>query len=191
MVIFVIGANYTGKSYFISRTFSGGQYALLNVYDYQKRLAEERRRRQGRYASFPELYQETHQANRLLKEDIVALVRQGRDVVAEQTFFRALRRIPYLDAIRAVSDTPVEVYVMQPTEEELLRNCRQRNPDSAEGACRSILREIRDIFEFPNPAEGFSRIFTVTEGRVAERLDPPDFEAVERAREELRWEQRE
>ena len=31
MVIFVIGANYTGKSYFISRTFRGGQYELLKV----------------------------------------------------------------------------------------------------------------------------------------------------------------
>lgn len=43
MVIFVIGANSTGKSRFIERHFAGCRCTVLNVRNYQKRTEEEER----------------------------------------------------------------------------------------------------------------------------------------------------
>jgi len=186
MVIFVIGANATGKSRFIERNFTGCGYTVLNVYDYQKRIKEDKRF-QGR-SPFEQLFQ----ANEMLKADIVDLVRRGQDVVVEQTFFRALRRIDFIEAIReAAEDVPVEVYVMTPSDEQLWQNCVQCQKESG-GAPKQlydrIKREISDVFEFPNPAEGFSKIYAVSGDDVAERRDAPDWTIVEKARAELRQE---
>jgi len=186
MVIFVIGANSTGKSHFIERNFMGRGYTILDVYDYQKRTEEDERFQLLSYV------EELQQANEMLKEDIVGLVRQGQDVVVEQTFFRALRRIDFVEAIReAVKDVPVEVYVMTPSDEQLWRNCVQRLKESdgdPKQVYDRIKDEIADIFEFPNPAEGFSKIYTVSGDDVAERTEAPDQAIVEKAKEELRRE---
>lgn len=180
MVIFVIGCNYAGKSHFIEKNFKDSGYTLLNVLDYQ--------RQRGQFSELP-VREKLFQANERLKDDIVALVRQGRDVVVEQTFFRALRRIVYVDAIREVSgDTPIMVYVMTPSDEQLRKNCEMRLKNEGrkpEYAYERAKRELSEIFEFPNPAEGFSKIYAVSDDGITERMDEPDRARVERARQEL------
>ncbi len=186
MVIFVIGANCTGKSRFIERNFMGPGYTVLNVYDYQKRTEEDERFRSR--SSFEQLFR----ANEMLKADIVELVRRKQDVVVEQTFFRAIRRIGFVEAIREVfSDIPVEVYVMTPSDKRLWRNCVEREKESGRDPkpmYDRIKREIAEIFEFPNPVEGFSRIYAVTDDDVAESREVPDWTIVEKAKMELRKE---
>lgn len=186
MVVFVIGANYTGKSHFIEHNFWERGYTVLNVYDYQKRLEKDKRFQ--RLSSLEKLFQ----ANDMLKADIVDLVRQNLDVVVEQTFFRALRRIGFIEAIREVSeDVPVEIYVMTPSDEQLLKNCVQRAEELSEDPKQMydrVKREITKIFEFPNPSEGFSKIYTVSGSDVSERWDAPDQSIVEKAKAELREE---
>ncbi len=186
MVIFVIGANCTGKSRFIERNFMGPGYTILNVYDYQKRVEEEERFRDR--SSFEQLFQ----ANELLKADIVDLVRRGQNVVVEQTFFRALRRIGFVEAVReADEDISVEVYVMTPSDEQLWQNCVERGTKLGWDIKREYDRirdEITEIFEFPNPAEGFSRIYAVSGDDVAERREVPDWTIVEKAKMELQKE---
>lgn len=124
-----------------------------------------------------------------MKADIVELVRQGKDVVAEQTFFRALRRIGYVEAIREVSrKIPIVIYVMMPSDEQLWQNCEKRAEDTGENpkyAYKQIKRELSEVFEFPNPAEGFSRIYEVLDNRIIERIDEPDWTRIEQAKKEL------
>lgn len=118
MVILVIGANCTGKSHFIESRFRNGVYSILNVYDYQEPVESEKN-----LSKWEQLYR----ANERLNADIAELVRQGKDVVVEQTFLRALRRIACVDAIRAASeDVSIEVYAMAPSDEQLRYNCAER-----------------------------------------------------------------
>lgn len=184
MVIVVIGANCTGKSFFIERNFKDSGYTILNVRSYQQRTEREK---EFQYLS-PR--GQIYQANELLKNDVVELVRQGKDVVVEQTFFRALRRIDLLEAIqKAAPKVPVEVYVMTPSDERLRENCAIRaagDSADAERYFRQTKSQIEKTFEFPNPAEGFSRICAVSEHGPVERNDAPDWELVSAAKEELR-----
>lgn len=187
MVIFVIGANCTGKSRFIADNFDTGEYAILNVYDYQKKLEKEERTR-----DFSTYREQLFRANEQLQDDIVDLVRQGKDVVVEHTFLRALRRIGFVEAIQEASkDVPIEVYAMTPSDAQLRHNCEERAKElgeSAETELKRVKREITEVFEFPNPSEGFTNIYVVTDGVVAERMDAQDISRIERAREELQHE---
>lgn len=191
MVILVIGANFTGKSFFIERTFKDDEYVFLDIFDYQKRT------KQGKAFQGLSSREQIYHANELLKNDVVELVRQGKSVVVEQTFFRALRRIDFLGAVRkAARRVPVEVYVMTPTDEQLRKNCLARaatGPAEAERYFRQVKRQLEETFEFPNSAEGFSRIYAVSEHGPVEQKDAPDWERVREAKEELqkereRWE---
>lgn len=183
MVIFVIGANSTGKTHFIERNFKDPGYTVLNIYDYQQRM----RKDDGLRGSSE--WERLFQANELLKEDIVDLVRQGKDVVVEQTFFRALRRIGYVEAIREISrKISIVVYVMMPSVEQLRKNCEKKAEDTGgnpEYAYDRVKRELSEVFEFPNSAEGFSRIYEVSDGGITERMDDPDWTRIEQAKKEL------
>lgn len=183
MVIFVIGGNSTGKSHFIRQNFKDSEYTVLDVYDCQQRIREDKR-----FHGLSE-WEKMFQANELLKTDIVNLVRQGKDVVVEQTFFRALRRIGYVEAVREVSrKIPIVIYVMMPSDEQLWQNCAKRAEDTGANpkyVYERIKRELSEIFEFPNPAEGFSRIYEVSDAGITERMDEPDWTRIEQAQKEL------
>ena len=187
MVVFVIGANCTGKSRFIADNFDTGEYAILNVYDYQKKLEREERAR-----DFSTYREQLFRANEQLQDDMVDLVRQGKDVVVEHTFLRALRRIGFVEAIQETSkDVPIEVYAMTPSDAQLRHNCEERAKElgeSAEAEFKRVKREITEVFEFPNPSEGFAKIYAVTDGAVTERMDAQDLSRIECAREELQHE---
>ena len=181
MVVLVIGANCTGKTHFIARNFSGEEYTVLNIYDYQERMDQE--------AKGLTMWERLYRANELLNEDVAALVRQGKNAVVEQTFLRALRRIACVDAIRAVSpDVPVEVYAMTPTDEQLRHNCEERIKESsgnAEAWFQHIKHEMEEVWEFPNPAEGYAKIYAVSGDAITECADTPDESIIEQARSEL------
>ena len=183
-VIFVIGTNCAGKSHFIERNFKDSGYTVLDIYDYQERV-----RKEDQSHGYSGEWEKMFRANELLKLDIVELVRQGKNVVAEQTFFRALRRIGYIEAVWEVSRSiPVVVYVMMPSDEQLRHNCEMRAKDiggDPKYRFERIKKELSEIFEFPNPAEGFSRIYEVSDGGITERMDEADWTRIQQAREEL------
>jgi len=101
-VIFVMGATASGKTHFINHYFTGKDVAVLNIFDYQQKAYEE--------AGFGKMIPMGVQirclmkANDMLLNDIIEKLKQGRDVVVEQTFFKAKRRIVYVDAIREAVD---------------------------------------------------------------------------------------
>ena len=103
--------------------------------------------------------------------DIIEQLKQGKDVVAEQTFFKAKRRIAYIDEIRrAVDNLKIIVYVLQPTDERWAENIRRRK---LQGGLQFFKEQAEKQFEFPNSAEGFDEIYEVVDGEIKPRMDEP------------------
>lgn len=180
-VTFVIGANASGKSFFIENHFSDSEAVILNVYDYQQSAYKE--------AGFDEIsipfdqeFKCLYKANADLLTDVINNLKLGKDVVVEQTFFKAKRRIAYIDAINdAVEDVVSEVYVMCPSDFVWENYLVQRRL----GCSFERLKENAKELEFPNPAEGFDKIYKVTDGNIALEMGEADFGIVESARKEL------
>lgn len=175
----VIGANATGKTYFIEQHYAGKDVDILNIYDYQQRAYDEAGFKDS--IPFGAQFRCLKRANEWLLSDICERLSRGRDVVAEQTFYKAKRRIAYVDEIRKIPDVTIEVYIMQPSDDLWESNLKKRDLG---GTLESHKREAEEI-EFPNVAEGMDRIYEVVDGEIRQRHDPPKPEILEPARKEL------
>ena len=176
---FIIGAMATGKSFFINSNYANQDVDILNVYDYQQRVYDE--------AGFGDAiplgvqFRCLMKANNMLLEDILERLKSGKDVVVEQTFFKAKRRIAYVEAIRESVNVTIEIYVMCPSESRWRANIENRK---LEGKFEGFKRNAEEI-EFPNPAEGFDRIYEVVDGVATLRMEQPRLEIVDKAKKEL------
>lgn len=178
-VTFVIGANATGKTYFIKHHFAGANVVILNIYDYQQKAYHEAGYKDT--IPFSEQFRCLKQANDMHLHDIIEELKQGRDVVAEQTFFKAKRRIAYIEEIRKIPDVTIEVFVMQPDDEQWGKNIKMRGLDmSLQG-----LKEEAGQMKFPNPAEGFDAVYEVIGGEINLHMDEPNPEIVIQSKQEL------
>lgn len=174
-LIFIIGANATGKTHFINRQYQDQDFARLDIYDYQQRAYNE--------AGFPvplgAEFRCLLQANNMLLTDIIEKLMQGKNVVVEHTLYLAKRRIAYIEEIRkAVNDVAIEVYVMRPSDEQWAANIESRGLTGG-------LQRFRDnarIMEFPNAAEGIDAIYEVVDGHISLRMEPPRPEIHETAK---------
>lgn len=178
-VTFVIGATATGKTYFIQKSYSDKDIDILNVYDYQQSAYEEAGF--GDSVPFGAQFRCLKRAQDMLLEDIIGRLQEGRDIVVEQTFYKAKRRIAYIERIRQAADVLIEVYVMCPGDFRWKANLEDRK---LSGSYEGFKREAAEM-EFPNPAEGIDRIYEVTDGAITLRMDAPRPEIVDRAKEEL------
>ena len=95
---FVIGPTASGKTWFINQNYADKIVAILNVYDYQQRVYDEEGF--GDSIPFGAQFRCLKKANDMHLHDIIEELKKGHDVVAEQTFFKAKRRIAYIDEIR-------------------------------------------------------------------------------------------
>lgn len=178
---FVIGATATGKTYFINHHFEDKNLSVLNIYDYQKKAYEEA----GFENSIPFSMQFRclKRANDMHLHDIIEELKKGNDVVAEQTFFKAKRRIAYIDDIRGnVEGVKIEVFVMRTSLERWAKNLKLRELGSN---VQSYKEQAEKDFEFPNPAEGFDAIYEAADGEIRLRMDEAKPEIVSQARREL------
>ena len=181
-LIFVMGATATGKTHFIKTQFSGSDYEILNVYDYQNRLYDEAGVKDT--VSFSLQKRILWHANKLIQEDIFEKLSKGQDVVVEHTLFKAKRRIVYTDEMKKIPDVTMEIYVMQPTKAQWESNIKKRELSD------SVQRIMGDaeVIEFPNPAEGFDNIYEVVDDEINLRMETPAPEIIESAREEIKLE---
>lgn len=164
---FVIGAPASGKTHFINVFFEGKDIDILDIYDYQQKAYDEIGN--GKIISRAVEFRCLMKANNVLLNDIIEKLKQGRNVVVEQTFFKAKRRIVYIDAIREVCDVEIDVYVMDPSSERWRENIKKRK---MEDFC-DVLKKNAEEIEFPNSIEGFDSIYEVTDKSITLRLDPP------------------
>lgn len=179
---FVMGATATGKTHFIERNYGQKDVEILNVYDYQQRVYDE----EGIGDAIPlgMQFRCLMRANSLLLDDIVEKLTQGRDIVVEQTFYKAKRRVAYIDEVRKIPDVIIEVYVISPSDALFYSNIEKRGLEGRFEGYKGMIKEI----EFPNVAEGIDAIYEVVDGKVRLRMDPPRPEILEPAREELKKE---
>lgn len=174
-VTFVIGANATGKTTFIKNHFSDKDAVILNVYDYQQRVYKNAR-------FFGNDFECLYKANEDLLSDVIAMLRQGKNVVVEHTLYKAKRRIAYIDKIRKeIENVDIMVYVMCPGDEVWKSYITKRRIN---GSFQSYKNDAAQI-EFPNPIEGFDRIYEVVNNNILLRMDEPQYGLVDTARKEL------
>lgn len=178
-LIFVTGANATGKTYFIDMHYADRNVDILNVYDYQQRVYAEEGF--GDSVPFDARFRCLMRANNMLLADIIEKLKQGRNVVVEHTLFKAKRRMAYIDEIRKVVDVTIELYVMCPDDGLWEENVKK---SGYSGSFQSYKEQTAEI-EFPNPAEGIDRIYEVAGDKIRLRMDPPRPEILDKAREEL------
>ncbi len=88
-VTFVIGATASGKTYYINHNFADKNVEILNIYDYQQKAYEESG--YGQMMPMAVHFRCLLRANDDLLSDIIENLKQGNDVVAEQTLFKAKR----------------------------------------------------------------------------------------------------
>lgn len=177
---FVIGATATGKSYFIKQHYAGQDVDVLDIYDYQQRAYDEAGF--GEMIPFGAEFRCLKKANDMQLQDIIEKLQQGRNVVAEQTFFKAKRRIAYIDEIRKAVEVIIEVYIMHPSDERWMNNIEKRK---LSGSLQGYKEQAERSIEFPNPAEGFDAIYEVVDGEISLRMDSPRPEILEQSRKEL------
>ena len=177
----VIGATSSGKTTFIQKYFSNNwNTVVLNVYDFQQAAYNEAGF--SKHMSLGQNFKCLYKANENLLEDIIDLLQQGKNVVVEQSMYKAKRRIRYIDAIRnTFKDVTIEVYVMCPSDPVWERYVTERNLVHAFPRLKAEAEQI----EFPNPSEGFDSIYAVVDDAVSLRMDEPKPEIVEIARKEL------
>ena len=179
-MIFVIGANATGKTHFIRQCFSGNGMTCFNIKDYQQRVYQEEKA--GSLIPPGAQFRYLMRANQLLLEDILKALAQGRDVAAEHTLYMAKRRIAYIDALRkAVTDLTISVYVMCPSDAQWEANASRRG----EADQLQRYRKEAELIEFPNVSEGIDAIYEVVDGDVRLRMDPPRPEIYKAAKQAL------
>lgn len=181
---FVIGPTASGKTTFIQNHFLNQKNTvILNVYDYQQAAYKEA----GFSSKRPTFKQETKcllKANENLLADIISALQEGKNVVTEQTLYKAKRRISYIDAIRsAVENINIEVYVMSPSDSVWDTYIKKRNLKNS-----TWLKSIKNDLDFPNLIEGFDKIYEVTDDDIRLRTDPLKPEIIDAAHKELKEE---
>lgn len=180
-VTFVIGATASGKTTFIQNHFSNNRNTvILNVYDYQQAAYKETGF--DKHIPFGQEFKCLYKANEKLLLDIIDALRGGENVVVEQTLYKAKRRVAYIDAIRnAVKNITIEVYVMCPSNSVYEAYINERKLSTSIQRLRANANEI----EFPNPSEGFDKIYEVIDNNIRLRMDAPKPEIVDSAHKEL------
>lgn len=179
-LIFVIGANATGKTHFIRQRFSGKGLTCFNIYDYQQRVYQEEGA--GEFIPLGAQFRYLMRANQMLLTDVREALVRGESVVVEHTLYMAKRRIAYIDEIRrAVKDLTIDIYVMHPSDAQWEANAISRG----EADYFQRYKKEAGIIEFPNVSEGIDAIYEVIDGEVKLRMDPPRPEICESAKQAL------
>ena len=146
-IVFVIGPPGAGKSTYVKRNFPDAD--AVDLYDFQENCST--------VADVARSYDEAEEALREALKRSLEKERRGEDggtVVLEHTLLRAKRRPQYVDAVRSLTDAPIEIHVVCPSREEYARRCRKTGLFS--GPFESY--EAYDMLETPKENEGFSKI---------------------------------
>lgn len=158
VVRIVIGTALSGKTHFIKKQFPDSE--IFSIGEYQRNL-------QASDRNFFPYIALLAEANNQIKNDMVEKLKQGADVVMEHTLYKEKRRKEYFDAFREVTDDPIDIYVMMPSDEQL-----KHNMEGHEIKLDWLKSEMREI-EIPHIDEGFSHVYLVTDEGIKDWSDKP------------------
>lgn len=148
-ITFVMGIAGAGKSTYIKGKFP--DCTVIDLYDFQK----------NGYVlnsgmSFEEQCLQSYYACR---DAVVEAIKNGEDVVMEHTLLRAIRREMYVEAVKNVTDEPIDIIVINPPVDTIKErwSLRKLNPTDEE------IKYNLSVLEIPTKEEGFRNITVVTE----------------------------
>lgn len=175
----VMGVSGSGRTHFIEHNFSSWKH--FSVGDYQRKLREET----GDF-EFMDFF--AHKlllikANEQIQEDVIEALKQGENVALEHTYYKAKRRVAYMEEFKKVTDSPIHIYVVMPSEEQF-RNNLIVSPKHSEKEFDRLWAEM-DAIEMPNIAEGYDKIFIVRDEKVEELITEIDPDLIDRVKKEL------
>ena len=179
-LIIVMGTAASGKTHFIEEQFGFMGYKHISIGQIQRELKTDE---EVDAMSFHEYFDYLAECNEKAKEYMVEALLAGENVILEHTLYKAKRRIVYTEAAKEVTTDPIDIYVMMPSRDRLRENLKLYK-DGGEASLDRFLDEMSQI-EYPNPAEGFDKIYSVTDGEIRESIVSEDVVLVDRAKEEL------
>lgn len=136
----VMGPSCTGKSTFIKETFPNA--TVIDLFDFQKD-----------FMSVDEVMQSYIDC----RDALVNAIKENKDVVLEHTLLKAKRRPMYINAIKEVTDEPINVYVLIPDKEDYLKFAEKRNCNMS----KEIIDMMFETLETPTIEEGFNNIYII------------------------------
>ncbi|MBR4164308.1 MAG: hypothetical protein IKR11_12360 [Solobacterium sp.] len=144
-IIFVIGPAFSGKSIYIQREFPDATWIKISTFE--KHVFEAQSNLEvNQIADNAQLYCSQDLKNRILhaKEDEI--------IILEHQMLKKKQRAFYLNAVKEVTDTPVECIVMSPTDEMVKKQVQNIEQ-------LFIFYEYdKGKFEMPELDEGFQSI---------------------------------
>lgn len=142
----VMGISGSGKSTYIKEYLSDRK--VVDLYSFQEPYINKG------YLGIEEIKQSYIDA----KNTLIEYIKQGEDVVLEHTLLKAIRRVPYIEAIKEITDEPIEIILINPSLEILRERWKKRemywNDDE-------ILSNLA-VLEIPTLEEGFSKVTIIT-----------------------------
>jgi len=138
----VIGLACAGKSTFIKNNFPNS--TVVDIFDFQEHAR-----------STEDIWQSYIAA----KDVLIKAIKAGDEVVLEHTLLRAIRREMYIDAIKSVTDEPIDIYVVNPSPDIIQERSEKRGCPYHKGEVEEALK----VLEIPTKEEGFNNVYIIEE----------------------------
>lgn len=136
-ITFVMGLPASGKSTYIKNNFKDTK--VIDLYDFQKN-------------SFT--FEDIWKSYMDCKDALIEAIKNGEDVVMEHTLLKGIRRKIYIDAIREITNDPIDIIVINPPLEKL-RDREKERKIYFNDEC--ILNNLK-VLEIPTIEEGFNSV---------------------------------
>ena len=162
----VMGAGGTGK-----REFSLKQFPNAKIASYGDIQRELKSNNDNQFISFEERINILQQAHDRTIEETISCIKNGEEVVIEHTLFKRHRREEILTRLRETTDEPIDLFLMMPTDEQIQKNI-DSNPNYMDSSVGEIKSEMCKI-EMPSGAEGFAKVYIVTDKGIEDWTDKP------------------
>lgn len=133
---------------------------MLSVGNYQRKMQDENPER-----DHMSIIIEAHEQ---IIKDFAEAVAEGKQVVMAHTLYKAKRRIDYIEKLREVTDDPIDIYVMQPSDEQILQYIAE---DTERKGSVNIVKGDLEQVEIPTVQEGFAHVYAVTENGIEDWSD--------------------
>ena len=147
-IIFVIGPAFSGKSIYVKKNFPDATVVNISTFNRIAEVAEDN----------TELEKIAENAQIYCREDLLNRIRGAKEdevIVLEHQLLTAASRKFFVDAIKEVTDTPIECVVMSPSDEMIEKMLNK------EKALIVFHAYEKGKLELPSIAEGFDVINVV------------------------------
>jgi predicted kinase len=139
----VIGLPGSGKSTYIKNNFK--DRVVVDLWDFQENI------------TFNSTLEEGEATDKACREEFLKAIKEGHDVVLEHTLIKAFRRKLYIDAVKEITNEPIECIFINPPREVIVERQKERQIFYGDWYLNAYYGEL----EIPTIEEGFSNVETI------------------------------